>query len=70
MKIIASDKVSDECIELTKYHVFSIIRETGNGIPEEVRVRINDDGTLNINTNHQLKILSMASNSIFIDFSK
>ena len=60
----------EEKIELTKHHSFVITRQIGTGIPEEVRVRINEDGTLNINTNHQLKILTLASNNIFIDFSK
>lgn len=56
--------------EADKYCEFVAIRESGKGIDEEIRVRINVDGTLNINTNHQMKILPLASNSVFIDFSK
>ena len=53
-----------------KYCEFVAIREDEEGIDEEIRIRLNEDGTLKINTNHKLKILSMASNSVFIDFSK
>ena len=72
MKITLSARDLDENIELTKHHTFTITRQVGAGagLEEEIRVRINQDGTLNINANHQLKILPTASNSVFIDFSK
>ena len=65
---IVSRKLEGET-ELGKYDTYVVTRQVGGGIPEEIRVRVNEDGTLNINSNNQLKIMLIASNSVFIDFS-
>lgn len=52
------------------YCEFVATRKVDNGFDEEIRVRLNDDGTLYINSNYKLKISPVASDTVSIDFSK
>lgn len=70
-KVFIKNKIKfGEKEDANKYCEFVALRESEKGFDEEIRIRVNDDGTLNINSNHQMKILPIASNSVFIDFSK
>ena len=70
MKEKVTLKNIDSEIEINEFSTFVVSRQTDGKIQEEIRIRLNKDGTININSNHENKILPQATNSIFINFSK